>query len=157
MRRFLLATTAAAVALTLSGAVHAEPDHTLFSPRKFVFDQTRSSQTPAASSEMVVAQADQTAKPAAAELGPVAQQLKELAETRLQQYVPREQDRAGVLAFYQQPQFRPALGRRRQSCSRRPSRPPAFSPRSAPTASTRPTIRRRSSTMPIRPSSPPTS
>jgi murein L,D-transpeptidase YcbB/YkuD len=108
MRRFLLATTAAAAVLTLSGAVHAEPDYTLFSPRKFVFDQIRNSQTPAASGEMVVAQAaDQTAKPAAAEFGPIAQQLKELAENRLQQYVPREQDRAGVLAFYSNRNFAP--------------------------------------------------
>jgi murein L,D-transpeptidase YcbB/YkuD len=107
MRRFLLATTAAAVVLTLSGTVHAEPDYTLFAPRKFVFDQARN-QTPAASGEMVVAQAaDQTAKPAAAELGPVAQQLKEHAESRLQQYVPREQDRAGVLAFYSNRNFAP--------------------------------------------------
>jgi murein L,D-transpeptidase YcbB/YkuD len=108
MRRFLLATTAAAVVLTLSGAVHAEPDYTLFSPRQFVYDQTRTSQTPAASREMTVAQAaDQAAKPAAAELGPVAQQLKELAESRLQQYVPREHDRAGVLAFYSNRNFAP--------------------------------------------------
>jgi murein L,D-transpeptidase YcbB/YkuD len=107
MRRFLLATTAAAVVLTLSGAVHAEPDYTLFAPRKFVFDQTRNNQTPAASGEKAVAQADQTAKPAAAELGPVEQQLKELAESKLQQYVPREQDRAGVLAFYSNRNFAP--------------------------------------------------
>jgi L,D-transpeptidase YcbB len=106
MRRLLLSTTAAAVVLTLSGAVHAEPDYTLFSPRKFVYDQTRTSRTPAAS--VTVAQAaDQAAKPAAAELGPVAQQLKELAESRLQQYVPREHDRAGVLAFYSNRNFAP--------------------------------------------------
>src|ERR687898_762685 len=107
MRRFLLATTAAAVVLTLSGAVHAEPDYTLFAPRKFVFDQTRNNQTLAASGEKAVAQADQTAKPAAAEFGPVEQQLKELAESKLQQYVPREQDRAGVLAFYSNRNFAP--------------------------------------------------
>jgi murein L,D-transpeptidase YcbB/YkuD len=108
MRRLLLSTTAAAVVLTLSGAVHAEPDYTLFSLRKFVYDQARTSQTPAASREMTVAQAvDQAAKPAAAELGPVAQQLKELAESRLQQYVPREHDRAGVLAFYSNRNFAP--------------------------------------------------
>ncbi|MBX9846781.1 MAG: L,D-transpeptidase family protein [Xanthobacteraceae bacterium] len=116
MRRFLLATTAAAVVLTLSGRAQAEPDYTLFSPRKFVHDQTQNNQSPAASGKTTVAQADQGAKPAAAdqtakaapvELGPIEQQLKELAESRLQQYVPREQDRAGVLAFYRDRNFAP--------------------------------------------------
>ena len=107
MRKFLLATTAAAVALTFSGRVFAETDHTLFSLRKFVQDQSQTSQNPAPAGEKAAKPADQTTKPASAELGPVGQQLKELAETRLQQYVPREQDRAGVLAFYQNRNFAP--------------------------------------------------
>jgi hypothetical protein len=37
----------------------------------------------------------------------VAAQLKELVETKLSQYVPREQDRAGVLTFYKARNFAP--------------------------------------------------
>ena len=37
----------------------------------------------------------------------LADRLKELVETKLQQYVPREQDRAGVLAFYRNRNFAP--------------------------------------------------
>ena len=37
----------------------------------------------------------------------MAAQLKELVETKLSQYVPREQDRAGVLTFYKARNFAP--------------------------------------------------
>ena len=107
MRKFLLATTAAAVALMFSGGAFAETDHTLFSLRRFVQDQSQSTTNPSASSEKAANPADQAAKPAAVALDPVAQQLKELTETKLQQYVPREHDRAGVLAFYRDRNFAP--------------------------------------------------
>jgi L,D-transpeptidase YcbB len=96
MRKFLLATTAAAVALTLTGRVFAETNPQL-PLRKFVTDQTQTSGQGSG----------ETVKPASAELSPIAQQLKELAETRLNQYVPREQDRAGVLTFYRSRNFAP--------------------------------------------------
>ena len=100
MRKFLLAITAAAVALTLSSTVFAETDHTLFSLRKFVQDQTQNSANPATTSAQP---ADPASEPASA----VGQQLKELVETKLQQFVPRDQDRAGVLAFYRNRNFAP--------------------------------------------------
>ncbi len=43
----------------------------------------------------------------AAEDTAVADRLKELVESKLQPYVPREQDRAGVLAFYKARNFAP--------------------------------------------------
>ena len=65
------------------------------------------------------AQAQPEAKPAeqaapamvtptlSAEDAAVADRLRDLVETKLQQYVPREQDRAGVLAFYRARNFAP--------------------------------------------------
>src|SRR6185436_9646331 len=103
MRKFLLATTAAAVALTFSGRVFAETDHTLFSLRRFVQDQSQKTGSQTAAGEKAAQPADQSATPASA----VGQQLKELAETKLQQYVPREHDRTGVLAFYRNRNFAP--------------------------------------------------
>src|SRR5215510_13836708 len=98
MRKSLLATTATAVALMFPGSAFAQADHTLFSPRKFVQDQSQTSQSPAPAGEKAAA-------PAAAELSPIGQQLKELIETKLQQYLPREHDRTGVLAFYRNRNF----------------------------------------------------
>jgi murein L,D-transpeptidase YcbB/YkuD len=103
MRKFLLATTAAAVVLTLTGRVFAETNPQL-PLRKSVTDQT---QTSGQSSVETAKPAEPAAKPLSAELSPLSQQLKELAETKLNQYVPREQDRAGVLAFYRGRNFAP--------------------------------------------------
>ena len=99
MQSLLLTTTAAAVALSLSGSVFAQSDPTLSLPR-LAQDQTSANPSAAKS-------ADQAGSPATADPGPVGQQLKELAETRLQQFVPRERDRAGVLAFYRKRNFDP--------------------------------------------------
>jgi murein L,D-transpeptidase YcbB/YkuD len=99
MQRFLFITTAWAVALTLSGSVLAQSNHSLSFPR-VVQDQTSSN--PSATNS-----ADEAGGPTTTNPGPVGQQLKELAETRLQQYLPREQDRAGVLAFYRKRNFDP--------------------------------------------------
>src|SRR5215203_3199992 len=85
MSKFLLAITAAVVALTFSGRA---------------FSETQNGAQKAVSS---LAQ-DQTG---GTELGALEQQLKGLAETKLQQYVAREQDRAGVLAFYRSRNFAP--------------------------------------------------
>ena len=106
MRKFLLGTTVAVVALTFSGKVFAQSGPTHFSLRKFVQVQSQTGRSLAADDNAARA-ADQTTKPASVELGPVGQQLKELTETRLQQYVPREQDRAGVLGFYRNRNFAP--------------------------------------------------
>src|SRR5829696_7996986 len=107
MRKFLLATTAAAVALTLTGRVFAETNPQL-PLRKFVTDQAQTSgQTSGQGSAETAKPAEPAAKPSSAELSPLSQQLKELTETRLNQYVPREQDRAGVLAFYRGRNFAP--------------------------------------------------
>ena len=86
------------------GFCSKRPTH--FSVRKFVQVQSQTGRSLAADDNAAKA-ADQTTKPASVELGPVGQQLKELTETRLQQYVPREQDRAGVLAFYRNRNFAP--------------------------------------------------
>ena len=85
MSKFLLAIKAAVVALTFSGRA---------------FSETQNGAQKAVSS---LAQ-DQTG---GTELGALEQQLKGLAETKLQQYVAREQDRAGVLAFYRSRNFAP--------------------------------------------------
>jgi murein L,D-transpeptidase YcbB/YkuD len=103
MRKFLLATTAAAVVLTLTGRVFAETNPQL-PLRKFVTDQA---QTSGQGSAETAKPAEPAAKPASAELSPLSQQLKELTETKLSQYVLREQDRAGVLAFYRSRNFAP--------------------------------------------------
>ena len=85
MSKFLLAITAAVVALTFSGRA---------------FSETQSG-GPKDVSPLAQDQVGGT------ELGVVEQQLKELAETRLQQYVTREHDRGGVLAFYRSRNFAP--------------------------------------------------
>src|SRR5919112_1708942 len=92
MCKYLLATTAAVVALAFSSRAFSETDRAVF-PQKFAQDQTRTGD-PGAIGTVVK---DQTSE---AELGTLGQKLKELVEARLQQYVPRERDRPGVLAFY---------------------------------------------------------
>ena len=109
MRKFLLATTAAAVVLTLTGRVFAETNLQLLLRKSItVIDQPQTTgQGSGQSSAETAKPAEPAAKPTPAELSPLSQQLKELAETRLSQYVPREQDRAGVLAFYRGRNFAP--------------------------------------------------
>ena len=48
-----------------------------------------------------------TAQTLSAEDTAVADRLRELVESKLQQFVPQEQDRAGVLAFYRDRNFAP--------------------------------------------------
>jgi murein L,D-transpeptidase YcbB/YkuD len=127
MRKFLLATSAAALALTISGPAFAELDRivpataTVAPPETvttdgLVFskdaDQARPIDRPAeqtAPSEQAKepVKPAEAAKPATAEDTAVAAQLKDLVETKLQQYVPKEQDRTGVLAFYKGRNFAP--------------------------------------------------
>ena len=97
MRKFLLAMTAMAVALTFPAGSSPKPlcglpDCCFAMPSR-----------PGATATLPP---EPAAKPAS-ELEPLARHLKELAETRLQQYLPREQDRAGVLAFYRSRNFAP--------------------------------------------------
>ncbi len=123
MRKFLLATTAAAVALTLTGRVFAEnelPTSTIAPPQTataegLLFNKDASQAKPIeakpeAKPETKPAEAksgDQATAPAAAELGPVAQQIRDLVEGKLNQFVTREADRTGVAAFYKARDFAP--------------------------------------------------
>ena len=136
MRKLLLATTAAAVALTFAAPVGAEPNKiipaaTTVAPPEttttdgLVFSKDADQARPIDKPGEQVAPAEQAqepikpveaAKPAeqaiptvalSAEDAAVAAQLKELVETKLSQFVPRQQDRAGVLAFYQTRNFAP--------------------------------------------------
>jgi murein L,D-transpeptidase YcbB/YkuD len=120
MRKFLLATSAAAMALAFSGQANAEPARipakllasTVAPPSTtttegLVFskdaDQAKPMDKPAEQAAPVVA-----AAPALnAEDAAVADRLRELAENKLQQHVPQAQDRAGVLAFYRARNFAP--------------------------------------------------
>jgi len=133
MRKFWLATTAAALVLSLTGHVMAERDQNptntatvappatttsegqMFSkeaPAAKPIDQAKPNQVEPAQPALQAAPTEsQPAKQATAQLSAedaaVAEQLKSLIETKLSQYVSREQDRAGVLAFYQSREFAP--------------------------------------------------
>jgi murein L,D-transpeptidase YcbB/YkuD len=132
MRKFWLASSAIALALTLSGQALAEgdqnpvnaggapsADNLVFStdaPEAKPIDQaapqaqpeTPAVQPPAAQTKTPETQSDNQA---ATQLSPadaaVAERLKTLIESKLNQYVPREHDRAGVVAFYKARDFAP--------------------------------------------------
>src|SRR3954469_10502084 len=108
MRKFLLATTAAAVVLTLTGRVFAEnepPTSTIAPPKAataegLLFNKDASEAKPieakpvdtkpsADPKPLETKPADQAATPAA-ELGPVAQQIRDIIEGKLSQIVTRE-------------------------------------------------------------------
>jgi murein L,D-transpeptidase YcbB/YkuD len=119
MRKFLLATSAAALALTFSGPVFAEPDGApvttgtiapteTTTPDGLVFsndaDQAKPIEQPGAATKP----ADLAARSAVpAQTDGVSAALRDLIESKLSQYVRREQDRTGVLAFYRDRQFAP--------------------------------------------------
>jgi murein L,D-transpeptidase YcbB/YkuD len=133
MRRFLLATSAAALALAFSGHAQAElakipvaattiapPETTTTDGLVFSNDADQAKlMEKAAEPAPAPAQAQPDAKPAeqaapamvnptlSAEDAAVADRLRDLAESKLQQYVPQSQDRAGVLAFYRARNFAP--------------------------------------------------
>jgi L,D-transpeptidase YcbB len=138
MRSFLLATSAAALALTFSASVSAAPDRNsaaTITPQKdadngLVFSKDTGQATPieqAKPSEQTqpnAAQPVEEAKPAEeakpveqaqspaapalpSEDAAIAGEIKTLVEGKLSQFVPREHDRAGVLAFYQARNFAP--------------------------------------------------
>jgi murein L,D-transpeptidase YcbB/YkuD len=139
MRKYWLATSAAALVLSLVGPALAEQDQVpgnsttvappaaassqglMFSkdaPNAKPIEQAAPAQAPAQAEPVTPAPATQAtapdsqpAKQATAMLSPedaaVAGQLKSLIESKLNQYVPREHDRAGVLAFYQGRDFAP--------------------------------------------------
>ena len=133
MRKLLLATTAAALALTLSGGAFAELDHVTPAATTpadatdgLVFSKDADQAKPIEAKPVeqmtppVQAQPAEQAQPKPMDPKPAAQaapavvedpaltaQLKDLVETKLQQYVPKEQDRAGVLAFYKARDFAP--------------------------------------------------
>ena len=133
MRKFLLATSAAALALTFSGHAQAElakipvaaatvapPETTTADGLVFSKDADQArpmdkATEPAASPAQVQPEAKPAEQAAPAMVTPtlsaedaaVADRLRDLAETKLQQYVPHAQDRAGVLAFYRARNFAP--------------------------------------------------
>ncbi len=128
MRKVLLATSAVAIALTFSAQVRAEPGAIAApsatvappettTPGGLVFskdaDQAKPMDKPGEQAAPGARPSDQfTPAPAAqnlsAEDAAVAAQLRDLAENKLSQYVPKSQDRAGVLAFYQARNFAPS-------------------------------------------------
>jgi murein L,D-transpeptidase YcbB/YkuD len=117
MRKFLLATSAVALALTFAAPAGAEPNQitpaaTTVAPPEttttdgLVFSNDANQAKPIEQPEQQVAPTGAVPTLSAEDAG-VAAQLKELVETKLSQYVPREQDRAGVLAFYKARDFAP--------------------------------------------------
>jgi murein L,D-transpeptidase YcbB/YkuD len=147
MRSFLLATSAAALALTFAGPVSAAPDRdsaATIAPQKaddgLVFSKDTGQASPIepakpseqpsearpieqaspveeskpieqakpAEEAKPVEQAQSAANPAlSSEDVALAGEIKTLLEGKLSQFVPREHDRAGVLAFYQARNFAP--------------------------------------------------
>jgi murein L,D-transpeptidase YcbB/YkuD len=133
MRKFLLATSAAALALAFSGHTNAElakiplaattvappetttADGLVFSKEADQAQPMDKAAEPAASPAQTQPEAKPTEQAAPAMVTPtlsaedaaVADRLRDLAETKLQQYVPHAQDRAGVLAFYRARGFAP--------------------------------------------------
>jgi murein L,D-transpeptidase YcbB/YkuD len=148
MRKFLLATSAAALALAFSGQAHAElaktpvaaaavapleatsADALVFSKDAEQAKPMDPAGNPEASQGQAEPPAKSTGQPAPdmvtttlngqaaqtqaaetqavnAEDAAVADRLRNLAENKLQQYVPHAQDRAGVLAFYRARNFAP--------------------------------------------------
>jgi len=137
MRKLLLATSATALVLALSSVAFADPDQqapastgTVIPPAKDGASLTITNQaTPpggdkAAPAENAAPSGALPATPSTATPGPaasseqakpalsaadtaIAVQLKDLAENKLSQYVSRESERAGILAFYRDRNFAP--------------------------------------------------
>jgi len=98
MWRLSLATSAVGIALILSGAAFAE---TQFQPKVQI--------SPHASvpSATVFLKEPEEPGPILLTEVPVAEQLRDLIETKIEKYVPRQQDRAGIEAFYRKRGFEP--------------------------------------------------
>jgi L,D-transpeptidase YcbB len=128
MRKFMLATSAAALALAFSGQAHAEPSKipvsatTVAPPETTTADGLMFSKDADQAKPIDKAAAPSQAQPETkaeqavpvmvtaplnAEDAAVADRLRDLAENKLQQYVSHAQDRAGVLAFYRARNFAP--------------------------------------------------
>ncbi len=134
MHKFLLATSAAALALAFSGQAHAELAKTPAAPVSVSPPQTTTTDGLVFSKDADQAKPiDRLAEPAAgqpeakpaeqaaqpmvtetftaqtlsAEDTAVADRLREMVEGKLQQFVPHGADRAGVLAFYRDRNFAP--------------------------------------------------
>jgi L,D-transpeptidase YcbB len=114
MRKFLLATSAAAIALILSAKAFAEndqfqPENNTVAPQAVdggSYSATVASPEATASKGLVLSKEPEQTKPIqSAEDIAVTEQLRDLIENKLQQYVPRGQDRAGVEAFYRKRDF----------------------------------------------------
>ncbi len=120
MRKLLLATSAVALALTLSGQAHAgvesipvaattvaPPETTTTDGLVFSKDAEQAKPIEKAVPSEQAPPSGQAAPALAAENTAITERLKDLVENKLQQFVPKEQDRAGVLAFYRARNFAP--------------------------------------------------
>ena len=125
MRKLLLATSAAALALTLSGQAYAElekipasatvaPPETT-TPHGLLFSKDADDAKPMEQPAPAEAKPAEPATPAPTAAAPtlsaedtaVAEQLRDILENKLSQFVPKDKDRAGVLAFYRARNFAP--------------------------------------------------
>ena len=109
MRNLLLATSTVALALMLSS--EAYPASQIQADSKTapqVAESELNSPGDARTSASAVAQETEPPTPIqSAEDAAVGEQLRDLLENKLQKYVPRQQDRAGVEAFYRKRGFAP--------------------------------------------------
>jgi hypothetical protein len=152
MRNFLLASFIAATAVILSGEMFAGDQQLQSSVGTMAVnlaDSRSNSETVVPSQSTFPKQIDRAQTIKSVEDITVTDQLRDLIENRLQQYVPQQPDRTAVEAFYRKRDFSPlwtGAGQLSRALSRRQTSFVA----SRPTASIRRTTRRRASQMPIR-------
>ena len=106
MRNFLLASSVAATAVISSGEIFAG-DQQLQSSVSTIAVSRSNSETVVPSESTFPKQIDRAQTIKSVENITVTDQLRDLIENRLQQYVPQQQDRTGVEAFYRKREFSP--------------------------------------------------
>jgi hypothetical protein len=110
MRNFLLASFIAATAVILSGEIFAGDQQLQSSVSTMAVnlaDSRSNSETVVPSESTFPNQIDRAQTIKSVQDITVTDQLRGLIENRLQQYVPQEQDRTGVEAFYRKRDFSP--------------------------------------------------
>ena len=110
MRNFLLASFTAATAVILSGEIFAGDQQLQSSVSTMAVnlaDSRSNSETVVPSESTFPNQIDRAQTIKSVQDITVTDQLRGLIENRLQQYVPQEQDRTGVEAFYRKRDFSP--------------------------------------------------
>ena len=138
MHKFLLVTAAVAVAMILPVMALAENDQfnpeqntsvvggsnssTVKDPEGSTAKEPEGSTVKEPEGAANESKVPETGKPiVSAEDVAVTERLQDLVENKLQQYVPRAQDRTGIDSFLPQAQLCTALGQRRQIASARPA------------------------------------